>query len=490
MALALVLAANAAEPPSPLVGATREQVMARYGEPKSQIVIGNRVILNYQRERVILRDGVVVDVEKIAEPRVPTPAPAPAATDATATAPAAGERSAAPAATAPASSGTTAPSTATTPATGTTAAGTAASETPAAPAEPRFEIKSIRAPGVPPPRPITKQEAAPAQKTQPAATAPSAPMVASAPTAEAQRPSASSTTTAPSTTTTAINMAPLASTTVAPTTPPETEEPKPDEPPAEPVKAEKKAKPVKKVRKAASEPDIPDTEEIINSKGNYVIAFLVAATGIGYIVWQIRSRKLALAATAVSRAPFSMPIVAKSGVTFNAELLQNLEWKRFEELVASYYSKTGVVAVRTKSGPAAPVHIKISWKGESRPFAYVQCIAQPGGLIDSKPLQDLVNSLAADDIRRGYVVSTGKFSVNARDLAEEKHITLLPGDIFLEKINALPDAARSELMQQTTTGDYTTPSCPKCEAKMVRSLDDPMIFRCPTHPDQQIASRG
>jgi hypothetical protein len=279
--------------------------------------------------------------------------------------------------------------------------------------------------------------------------------------------------------------------TAASTTPPEIEEPKPDEPPAVPAKADKKAKPVKKVRKAApSEPDIPDTEEIINSKGNYLIVFLVAATGIGYIVWRMKQRKLALAATAVSRAPFSAPLVVKTGVVFNADLLQSLEWKRFEELVASYYSKTGVVAVRTKSGPAAPVHIKISWKGEPRPFAYVQCIAQPAGLIDAKPLQDLVNILAAEDIRRGYVVSTGKFSVNARDLAEEKHITLLPGDIFLEKLNALPDSARSELMQQTTTGDYTTPSCPKCEAKMVRSLDDPMIFRCPTHPDQQIASRG
>ena len=41
-----------------------------------------------------------------------------------------------------------------------------------------------------------------------------------------------------------------------------------------------------------------------------------------------------------------------------------------------------------------------------------------------------------DDIRRGYVVTTGKFNVPARDFAEEKHLTLLPGDIFLEKLNA------------------------------------------------------
>src|SRR4030095_15941392 len=109
-----------------------------------------------------------------------------------------------------------------------------------------------------------------------------------------------------------------------------------------------------------------------------------------------------------------------SGNGFTEDQLTKLEWKQFEDLVVSYYSKTGVVAVRTKTGPESPVHIKISWKGEPRPFALVQCIAHPVGLIDSKPLQALVASLATEDIRRGYIVTTGKFNVAARDFAEEK----------------------------------------------------------------------
>ena len=120
--------------------------------------------------------------------------------------------------------------------------------------------------------------------------------------------------------------------------------------------------------------------------------------------------------------------------------------------MAAYYSKTGVVATRTKTGPESPVHIKISWKGEPRPFAYVLCVAHPSGLIDAKPVQNLIAALAAEDIRRGYVVTAGKFNVSARDVAEEKHITLLPGDIFLEKLNALPASARSEVMQAINAG--------------------------------------
>ena len=161
------------------------------------------------------------------------------------------------------------------------------------------------------------------------------------------------------------------------------------------------------------------------------------------------------------------------------ELLNKLEWKRFEELVAAYYNKTGVVAVRTKSGPDTPVHIRISWKGEQRPFACVQCIPHPTGLIEAKPLQTLCEALAAEDIRRGYVVTCGKFSVPARDLAEEKHITLLTGDIFLEKLNALPEAARQELLRDATAGEYTVPTCPRCETKMVRSAMDSSMWQCP-----------
>ena len=209
---------------------------------------------------------------------------------------------------------------------------------------------------------------------------------------------------------------------------------------------------------------------------------MIIVGGIGYLVWRRRQRQIELAATAVSATPFApvaVPTPTAPGTRFTVDLLGKLEWKRFEELVAAYYNKTGVVASRTKSGPEVPVHIRISWKGETRPFACVQCIPHPAGLVDAKPLQALCEILSAEDIRRGYVVSSGKFGVPARDLAEEKHITLLPGDIFVEKLNALPDPVRAELMKDATAGDYMTPTCPRCESKMARSPADPSAWQCP-----------
>jgi hypothetical protein len=251
---------------------------------------------------------------------------------------------------------------------------------------------------------------------------------------------------------------------------------------------EKKAKVIKAARRrmeatidSAADPETPP----LFTTQTIILALVVVGGGIGFMIWRIRQRQLELAASAVSHSPFSAPVAGNDGggALFSADHLAKLEWKRFEELVEAYYSKTGVVAARSKGGPSRPAQVRISWKGEPRPFALVRCISQPEGLIDVAPLQELYTVLASEDVRRGYVVTTGRFSVPARDYAEEKHLTLLPGDIFLEKLNALPGAARAEIMQVVTAGDYTTPSCPVCEAKLTQSNDDPPVWRCASHPE-------
>lgn len=455
VAVALVCTPARAAERSPLLGATRQQVVDRLGEPKSAIVAGSREILFFNNERLVLRDGVVVEVENIAAevaPRRPTPAettPAPAAPPPAAATPPARETPASPAPATPAAAPAATPEPAPAPAAG----GTPPAD------DGKLSIKSVRPQG--------------ASRTAPKQPAP-APQVAETP-----------------------KPAPAP---VAPPPAPRSsfkqkaveEKPAPPPPTAEELAAAAEAAAKKErskaLRRKLDEANLDEPTEDLFSGTTYLMAAVIIGSGLGFLLWQRRQRQIALDATAVSRTPFTAPVSSGGGARFTADLLGKLEWKRFEDLVAAYYSKTGVVAARTKTGPASPVHIRISWKGEPRPFACVQCLAHPPGLIDQKRLQELVAVLAAEDIRRGYVVTTGKFSVGARDLAEEKHLTLLPGDIFLEKLNALPDAARAEIMQEIATGDYTTPSCPTCEAKMVRSPDDSSVWRCDTHRDQTIAT--
>ncbi len=511
MAVTLLFAvASAAEPASSLVGSNREQVVRKKGEPRSQIAVGNRVIMLYARERVVLRDGLVVEVEQVqAEPvrRAPPPpvVPTPPAGAAVAAEPATAPATVVAAATPPpANPGLPPPPAASPPAVTTdTAANAAQPSDPAAPKaetppEPKLEIKLVRPPSANAPRPQAKKDVTVvAPQPKPAPTPEAAPPLpdATAPFGPARPIAASSPAATPPALPASMAHRSVTSPTKSPekvtsqaVVPPVMEEEEKTEADLAAAAAEKKAKRIKASRRrldATLDTDEPAIVESVFSTQTYVIAFATIIGSIGFLVWRSKQRRLELEATAVSHVPFNAPISStdSGAAKFAAEMITKLEWKRFEELVEAYYIKTGVVAVRTKSGPVSPVHIKISWKGEPRPFACVHCIAHPVGLIEVKPLQELYTVLAADDIRRGYVVTTGRFGVAARDFAEEKHLTLLPGDIFLEKLNALPDTARSEIMQAITTGDSSTPSCPKCDAKMVRTKDDPPVWRCASHSD-------
>jgi hypothetical protein len=57
------------------VGATREEVMAQLGAPKSKMGSGTREIFTYPKGRIVFADGKVVSIEWKGEPSIP-PAPA------------------------------------------------------------------------------------------------------------------------------------------------------------------------------------------------------------------------------------------------------------------------------------------------------------------------------------------------------------------------------------------------------------------------------
>jgi hypothetical protein len=428
-ALTLALSAQPASKPASLVGSTRDQVIAKLGEPKSNLKAGAREVLFFPRMKLTLRNGVVIDLEELADsmpaPAVPPSAPvAPPAPTAQQLASAAALASNAEVAN-PQPAHPVAPE--------------PSAAAPKPPPETPLEIKSIRSTSA-----GTKAVARPPTSTgTPAATAvsptPAAPKSGAIAAAELNPDAAN-----------ALRM------TTRPAVMPDARHPvvveemsitgpAPEKPPVDPKKKASLRQRWRMRRDAETEDDAVQ----IFSVQSYVIAAVLMCGGAAFLWWQWTQRKLALAATAVSQTPFEPSAPVDTTAQFTAELVGRLSAKKFERLVAAYYAKTGVVAERTNAAPGSPVHIKIFWKGETKPFAGVQCHSNPPILIGPKPLQELFEALTAADIRRGYVVTNGKFNVEARDYAEERHFTLLSGDIFVEKLNALPPMARADLLKET-----------------------------------------
>ncbi len=433
-----------AEPPHPLMGATRDDVLARYGEPKGQISVGARMVLTYPKEKLILRNNVVVEVEPVAAEPVRRSAPplveaAAPGTATGATPSGSNESEGAPNAR---------PNP---PAARSGSASTMPSEAAPAP-EPKVEIKFVRAPSAGGAAPQPRREIQPPAVAEPPQPEPVAEVVPQPPKpdpAEVER---------------AARAAAKAAQDAAKAA-------------AEAAAQEKRLKSAQSARRRLDFAETAETDE--GSVGKYVYLGLgVLVVGIGALSWWRRQQALELAATSVANTPVKKlvpatpsaaagnglgraPLAGAAGAAsaplgaaartapapaLTAEYLAQLDANRFEDFVAAYFTKTGVVATRTRASAVSPLHIRISWKGAPRAFASVHCIPQETGEVDARALHGFAAALAAEDLRRGYVVTSGHFSSSAQKVAADKHLTLLPIDGLLEKIQGLSESARKELI--------------------------------------------
>jgi HJR/Mrr/RecB family endonuclease len=153
---------------------------------------------------------------------------------------------------------------------------------------------------------------------------------------------------------------------------------------------------------------------------------------------------------------------------FNQELLDELEWRRFEQLVLWYFEKAGFNAKRSRVGADGGVDILVSRPTEAKPFAFVQCKSWTARKVGVKEARELYGVMAAAKIEKGYLITSGDFTKEAHEFAANKELKLVGGSYLLEKIKTLSVEDQSDLLRKSTFGDYTTPTCPQCDVRMVR----------------------
>ena len=79
-------------------------------------------------------------------------------------------------------------------------------------------------------------------------------------------------------------------------------------------------------------------------------------------------------------------------------------------------------------------------------------------------------------------VTTGGYSDDAREFAGQNRITAITGRDLVGRFNQLAPEARSRILTKVTEGDYTTPTCPNCDLKMVLRETDSPFWGCRNYP--------
>jgi len=126
------------------------------------------------------------------------------------------------------------------------------------------------------------------------------------------------------------------------------------------------------------------------------------------------------------------------------ELLRRLEWRRFEELCAAYFDAAGY----------------------ERTGTVVHCLPWDAYRVGIKPVRELRGAMTTRELGKGLLMTSGKFTKEARDFAAKEQIRLIDGPELLGGIAALSPETSQALLQLATQGDYSTPTCPACGVKM------------------------
>lgn len=153
---------------------------------------------------------------------------------------------------------------------------------------------------------------------------------------------------------------------------------------------------------------------------------------------------------------------------WNVQVLRALEWKRFEEVCEGFWKAKGYRARSTGPGPDGGVDVVIAeQRAPDRVFAVAQCKAwsKPVGV---EPVRALWGARDHFGAQLAIFYSAAGFSPDARAFADGKHLKLVAADELLTQLHTLPPAECAALLRHVTRGDYLTPSCPKCEIKMIR----------------------
>ncbi len=174
-------------------------------------------------------------------------------------------------------------------------------------------------------------------------------------------------------------------------------------------------------------------------------------------------------AKCAQKASYSPPFKNQK---WSLELLQKLEWRRFESVVAAYFRESGY---RTKScnlGADGGIDIYLYKNNELQ--ALVQCKAWSKTLVGVKEAREFFGVLTLHRVKLGFLITSGRFSLDAINLARQIRsqgrcrVDLVTGERFLGFVSQLPANQQNKLLEFATDGDYSTPTCPHCGIKMVR----------------------
>lgn len=161
-----------------------------------------------------------------------------------------------------------------------------------------------------------------------------------------------------------------------------------------------------------------------------------------------------------------------SDVTSGLRGIGDISWKQFEELIGEHFRRSGYQVEETGPGADGGVDLVLRKAGAKY---FVQCKHWKAYKVGIKPIRELLGVMVGSGASGGYVVTSGEFTADAIQFAQENRIELIAGKelrrILENKPVAFIDVGGANKPDFSVTPRSPAPQgnmiCPKCGSQMV-----------------------
>lgn len=164
------------------------------------------------------------------------------------------------------------------------------------------------------------------------------------------------------------------------------------------------------------------------------------------------------------------------------EIIETIEWNRFELLCCRIFEATGFRSEMTGFGPDEGVDIRIyDTVDPVKVIGLVQCKhTRTQKKYNRLLLQQLRGQMAAENAEKGWFCATSGFTKPAKEFAAANNIELFDKEAITRIFDKLDINSRRIILKEVLSGDYWTPSCASCGQKFkpIQSRYGKMVWGC------------
>jgi restriction system protein len=160
----------------------------------------------------------------------------------------------------------------------------------------------------------------------------------------------------------------------------------------------------------------------------------------------------------------------KAIVDLSIEILKSIEWFSFELLCKLFFESLGYNVTKTGAGADGGIDLILYTKNSLDKHALVQCKTSASKDIGVKVVRELFGVITSEKVNKGILISNTGFSKDAINFANSQGIDLVDVYKLWTMIDGLADEKKDNLVKFLGSIDYTTPTCPKCEVKLIERV--------------------